>query len=149
MSEFEAPSGAKVKINIAPFKDSMKLKSAIAKELADSDFSFDFDPSKDIKKQDFDIAGIAKIMALLDSSEAVNNALMDCLLRCTYNSEKITGATFEPEEAREDYYDIVAACLKVNIGPFFKSLLSKFLPIIKMFQENLAAKQAEKSQKSE
>lgn len=140
MSEFKAPSGAKFKINPANFKDAMALKSAIAKEISSANVSFDIDLSKGAN-QDIDAMDFAKLVAVVDASDRVNECLFKCLIRCTYNGEKITHATFEPVEAREDYYEIVFACLKENIAPFFKGLISKLSPFMARDQTK------EKSQK--
>jgi hypothetical protein len=133
MEEFKAPSGKQVVINPAPFKDALALKQAIASEFARSDFKMDLDfggKVGSLKDMEFDIAQIAKLAALVDSSEVVYKALFTCLSRCSHDKEKITEATFEPEDHRQDYYEIVLACIRVNLGPFFKGLLSKFAPIL-------------------
>lgn len=111
----------------------MALKSAIGKVLSDSDFQIMFSPEKSLKEQDIDIAGFAKLAALVDSNTEVFEALMKCLAKCSYESEKITKATFESAEARGDYYPIAFACLKENLLPFFKSLLSQSSPAIQAF----------------
>jgi hypothetical protein len=121
--EFETASGAKVKINVADFISSMKLKKAIVEAVKESDV--------DIAKIDLDnlkvgaIDSILQIVLTADSSDNVQDAIFKCLERCTYNSEKITKDIFEPVEAREDYYEIVIACLKENLTPFFKPLFLK------------------------
>ena len=126
MAEFVAASGAKVVINTAPFKDVMALKSAIGKELANSSFNLPLDMSlKNLKDVDFDIAAFGKLILLVDSSEEVNKHLFSCLARCLRNDEKITLNTFEIEDARQDYYEIVISCLKVNLSPFLKALISQ------------------------
>lgn len=145
MPEIQVPSGKQVLINPAPFQDAMTLKSAIGKAISGSDVEISIDFAKELKTQEFDLASIVKLAALVDSDAAINEALMKCLIRCTYDGEKITMQTFEPVEAREDYYPIVLACLKENIGPFFKSQLSRLLPAM----EALKAMAAEKPQKSE
>jgi len=138
--EFLAPSGKKVVINAAPFRDVMALKQAIASEIANSKFKIDLDFSgqaASFKDMDFDVAEIVKLLALVDSSDAVYGKMLSCLVRCTHNGEKITENTFEPEDFRQDYYEIVLACLKVNLGPFFKGLLSKFAPFLQAYQNRM------------
>lgn len=139
MTEFTATSGAKVKINPADFKSAMALKSAIAKEMSKSEFEISgFDMQKDINIADF-----AKMALAVDSSPAVYKALFDCLVRCTYDGQKITEAIFEEVDARQDYYEIVIACLKENLLPFFNGLVSKLKPLMDKLPKN----QAEESQK--
>lgn len=121
--DFTSTTGAKVKVNAAPFVDAMALKNAITKELADSGISFG---TKGISADmDLDVGAMLSHVMRLDSSPAVNAALFSCLQRCTYNGIKVTEATFEDPATREDYYEVVFACLKENITPFFKGLVSK------------------------
>ncbi len=127
MSEFLASTGTKVVINVADFEDAVNLKNAVSKQLATAGIKFDIDPQKT------DIGSILGAIMQVDSSPEVNALLWPCLVRCTYGGHKITKQTFEPPDAREDYYDIVLACAKANLTPFFKSLISqlKELPIFK------------------
>lgn len=109
-------TGAKIAINTCSFEDAFRLKSLIQKSLLDNNIQLD-------KALEEDILGI--IMAL-DSSKEVFEAMFKCLIKSTYNGIKITKETFEDEKARVDLYEIFFYCLKVNIYPFFKSLLSRF-----------------------
>lgn len=108
MTEFIAPSGAKVVINVAPWVDAKILQKALLRELA--------------------IAGEISLSAALmvAASDPVEKAMMVCLSRCLYNNQKIIDATFDKPEARADYYEIVLACGKENLGPLAESLRSKF-----------------------
>lgn len=139
MTEFTATSGANVKINPADFKSAMALKSAVAKELSKSEFEVSgFDMEKDVNIADF-----AKMALAVDSSPLVYDCLFKCLVRCTYNGQKITEATFEDVEARQDYYEIVLACLKENLLPFFNGLVSKLKPFMDKLPKNQAAESQE------
>jgi len=135
-------SGAMLKLSIAPFQDSMNLKNSIMREIAGSGLDIDIDIDfKNLQKdQKIDVGALVKLIALVDSSPSVNQALMKCLERCTYNGDKITAKIFETESAREDYYEIVLECLKVNLIPFFKGLSAKLnameLPWMRTVQEN-------------
>lgn len=124
--EFTAQSGAKVRINPADFRDAMALKSAIAKEISKSDF----DLSAGSLTDKIDIADFAKIALAVDSSDTVYDCMFKCLVRCTYDGQKITEATFEDVNSRQDYYEIVIACLKENLLPFFGGLVSKLKPLL-------------------
>lgn len=114
MAEIKVPSGSKVVINAAPWKDAKELKKAIERELAAKGASLEFNE-----------ASLAVAFLAVDGSDAVERALAPCLLRCTYNDEKITESTFDPPEARKDYYDIVIACMKENLSPLADSLFSE------------------------
>lgn len=121
--EFTTASGARVKMAIAPFQDGMALKNAILSEVARTGIDIDL---KDMNlKADIDVSKLMRIWATVDSSQAVNDCLMRCLARCTYNGERVTLATFEDEKAREDYYEVVLEGLKVNLSPFFKGLFAR------------------------
>lgn len=124
--EFTTNNGIKVKINPADFKDAIALKSAFAKEVASANFELDF---KSLS-ENIDLAEIVKLAAAVDSSELVQEKIFKCLARCTYDGQRITEATFEDMAAREDYYQIVIECLKVNLSPFFKGLISKLSPLM-------------------
>jgi hypothetical protein len=116
MPEFQTAGGNTVAVNAAPWRDAVALKNAIAKEFLASGAVLDLKA---------DASNLSKVILAVDSSDAVYKALMACLSRCTFNNQKIVDATFENESAREDYYEIVTECLKVNLSPFFKGLLLK------------------------
>ncbi len=118
MTEIVTSSGAKVVIGMAPFKAAMALKNAIARELAVTGVQIE-------SVDDFTVGSFLPAILTVDSSPAVYAALFDCLARCSYNGDKITENTFENATARADYYDIVLACAKENLSPFFKNLASK------------------------
>lgn len=115
--EFTAPSGAKVVINLAPWKDAKALKKALEREAA---------AAGSIIPQNMGDAASVITLLKIDGSEAFDAALWPCLVRCTRNDVKIVEETFDTAEARKDYYDIVQHCLKENLGPLVESLFSKF-----------------------
>lgn len=125
MIEFTATSGAKVKINVADFEDAQNLKFAIQKALKNE--NVELSSLNDLMSSD--AWPIAKIIMAVDSSKDVNEAIWPCLARCSRNGDKITKMTFEPVDARKDYYEIVVACVKENILPLFEGVfaLSKSL----------------------
>lgn len=106
MVDLIVPSGAKVVIKVAPFEDAIALEQAIAKQMA--------------------IGGSFNLSTfmLVVSSPDVYSALMRCLVRCTYNNEKITHKTFDKEEARADFIPIASEAVRKNIGPFEEGLVS-------------------------
>lgn len=117
MADFQVSSGAKVNIKIASFGEVMRFKNAIQKAFSKSGIKFELSDN---------ISDLTQIVMLIDSDDDVFRCLFECLKKCTYNGEKITENTFEPEDARQDYYDIVIECLKVNFSPFLKGLASKW-----------------------
>jgi hypothetical protein len=69
---------------------------------------------------------IKNVLISIDISETAENAIFDCLKHCVYDkTHKVTQELFdEVEEAREDYYEIIFACIEENLKPFIKSLVS-------------------------
>lgn len=135
MVEFVTKTGAKVVTNLAPWEDAKRLKAAVEKEASASGLKID-------AKTDASV--FVNALLSVDGSESVDAALWPCLIRCTRNSEKITSQTFDTKEGRQDYYEIVKACMTENFGPLVEGLLS-VLPagLMKMM------KQPENGQKSE
>lgn len=128
-------SGAEVKINVADWTSSKRLQKAInlaikksGVELSKVDIEQLFSGSKSEMLTSVKSGALDSLLDLVlsvDSDDEVEKALFKCLERCTYNGEKITKDTFEDVEARGDYYEIVIHCLKENLAPFFRPLLSK------------------------
>lgn len=109
-----------VLINIASFRAASNLRRTITKIASEQKL--------DIENMELNDGILNKILPLLfklDSNIEFENALFECLASCAYDSEKITPETFEPVQNREMYYPIVAACLEVNLKPFFQPLLAK------------------------
>jgi hypothetical protein len=132
--EFTTESGIEVKINNADFISATRLRVAVLSALKDSDIELskiDIESLLSIKKNMVAAVKSGALDALLDlivsidCSKKVSDALYACLARSTYNKLKIVPDTFEPVEARGDYYIIVAACLKENVLPFFQPLLQQ------------------------
>lgn len=135
--EFKAPSGAKVVINPADFEAAMELKSCIMHELSKADVKVELSSLT----TESDLTDIVKLFATIDSSKAVQNAVFDCLVRCTHNGEKITRQTFDDVNNRQDYYDIVFNCIKENLTPFVKSLRLWFSTIMQSVSKGEGQKQ--------
>ena len=123
--EFITTNGQKkVTINVAPFKEMCALKSEAMKCLK----SIDKGEFSTLKEGD-NMKALDKFIDVLisaDTSEDFNKALFKCLGRCVYDEfHAITPQFFDDNpEAIEDYYEIVAYCVKVNLTPFFKSLVT-------------------------
>lgn len=134
MKDFKSSiTGNRIVINCASMKEVQKLKQVILTELKNSPFSFKLNgKTDDIMEKDVDLSGIIEFMKNsligIDTSEDFQVALYDCLKHCTYkNTYKINEDLFDNEdvpEAREDYYEIVFACVEENLRPFMKSLSS-------------------------
>lgn len=135
--ELTTGTGAEVKIEVADFITSMTLKKAVVEAVKESKIDIANIDLENLKVGAID--SILQVILTADCSDKVNEAIFKCLARCKYNGERISKDTFEPIEAREDYYEIVIACLKENLAPFFKPLFLKL--------NSLQEKMIQKSQK--
>lgn len=116
MREVTLPTGAILGLAPAPFDDAKHLYQTLLFEARTLDISFDHELSKQLTK--------LFIYAL--SSKAIDQAMVPCLKRCTYNKLKIDRDTFEEVETREDYIKVLALVAEENITPFMKSLFAEF-----------------------
>lgn len=122
MKEIELPSGAKLKIGLAPFAASKELYQVILDEAK----SLKIEASTEIDVSLFKDAFCAAL-----SSKRIENAVLECAKKCVYNDLKIDGNTFEPVEARQDYIPMLIEVAKENLLPFTKSLSAKYGDILK------------------
>lgn len=132
MKEIDLPSGAKLKITLAPFADARDLYQAMLEEMKNINFTSSSDVSQVLKE--FICYGF--------SSKRIEVCLEKCFTRCLYNSGngdlKIDKSTFEPVEARDDYLTVCLEVAKENIFPFTKSLYAKYQPFIEMIKKGQA-----------
>lgn len=120
MEEVKLPSGAVLKIQIAPFSDAKALYQAVLEEMRSVEIT-----SKT------DMASVFKDLACIGfSSRRIEAALEKCFERCLIDQGKgvlkIDKNTFEPVERRDDYLVVCLAVAKANIGPFVKSLYAEY-----------------------
>ena len=108
-------TGARIVINPCSFMEAFKLKSVIQRALISTGINIE-----DAFEED-----LVKFIFSLDSSEEVMLCLFECLKRSQYNDVAIKPDVFDDLKAREDLYDIFFNCIKINLGPFLQSLLSK------------------------
>lgn len=128
--EFKGQNGKRIVINTASFKEATALKKAIEKELLKTNVSLDVKSLQEIneKYSMIEFLNLAKnFIFSCETSDEFERVLFECLKHCTYDNIQIKEQLFDDvPEAREDYYMIVFECIKENVLPFFKSLLSKF-----------------------
>lgn len=113
--KFIAPSGAEIVISSASWGETTALRRAINQHISEGLTSD---------------ANVMQLALKVESSKEVYDAVFSCLSRCTYNGSKITEATFEDENARQDYLDIVCACIDKNMEPFKKKHPSQLLAFL-------------------
>lgn len=134
MKEFNAENtGNRIVINCATIDEVKRLKQVIVKEIQKSPLGLKLIGSnEDILNKEIDIVGILEfiknVLLGIESSDEFDEAIYNCLKHCTYKSTyRIDKQLFDNAqipEAREDYYEIVLACVEENMRPFLKSLVS-------------------------
>jgi len=118
----DLPSGAKLKVTPAPFKDAKALYQACLEELK----GLNLDP-----KQEIDANFFKGLFCVGFSSQKIEAALYKCFQRCTYNGNRIVDdSIFEDVDARDDYFMVCFEVAKANIMPFTKSLSAKYAHIL-------------------
>lgn len=113
-------SGATLEIAVASFATGNRLMKTVARELSSVNFDLNFTSFADLSGQDVNVIKNAVFQLL--QSDALETALMECMKRCLYNGERIVPATFEAEDARQDYLPVAWEVMKANLSPFFKGL---------------------------
>jgi len=108
-------TGAKIVINPCSLVDAFKLKAVVEKALLSMNKNLE-----DLFEED-----VMAIIVTVDSSQEVFDCVFDCLKNSIYNGVPIKPDVFDDLKAREDFYDVVYQCIKVNLTPFFKKLLSE------------------------
>lgn len=120
--EFTTKSNIKVALTPASLDKAFKLKSLVEKALLKQGIKiFDILGKGDISYED-----LFNLAMVVDSDVEVFDACFECMDKSIYNDVKITKAVFEEESARGDLYEVLFYCLKVNVYPFFRLLLSSF-----------------------
>ena len=122
MRTVNLPSGAELKIGLAPFSEANALFKAVGSELKNLKVTLD---------TDIDVNLLKDIVCSAVASDKIEACIWDCMKKCIYNDTRITKETFEPEEARQDYYVVLLEVAKDNLTPFTKSLSAQFADILK------------------
>jgi hypothetical protein len=118
MKEFTAPSGAKVVIGVAAWGNFQALQGAVFREAAKIGFDLKgFKMDTEINLGGL-ISTFANVFLSIAGSPEVYALLWPCLEKSTYNGHKITQATFEPIETRQDYFEILKEFALFNVTPF-------------------------------
>lgn len=125
MSEVTLPSGAKLKVQEAPFVDSKALYQALLEEAA----GLKLDPNQDI-----DVNFFKDVFCVGFSSKKIEACIWKCMERVTYDGQRVTMDSFEPVKAREDYMTVLFEVVQENIRPFAKNLYAQFSRITGMMQ---------------
>lgn len=129
------PSGAELKVTLAPFADSRALYQAVLAEMK----GLKLDP-----KQEIDATFWKDVFCTILSSKKIERAIWKCMTRATYCGLKIDENTFEPKEARDDYFYVMKEVAKENLLPFTKSLGAEYSAILENLKPSLASRQPTK-----
>lgn len=108
-------TGARIVINPCSYIEARRLQTTIEKALLNQNLNIEGLLGEDL----------LTIVFALDSSEEVIDMLFTCLKKSTYNDVSIKPEVFDDVTAREDLYEIFGNCIKINIHPFLKRILSK------------------------
>ena len=135
--EFTTKSGAKVTLNTASLDKAYRLKSLVEKALLKQGINI----SDLLDKGEISGEDIFNLALAIDSDVDVFDACFDCMEKSIYKDVKITKEVFEEESARADLYEVLFYCLKVNVYPFFKNLLSS----LSLSKDNLKSGESLKS----
>jgi hypothetical protein len=124
-------NGMELKITPASFSDAMALEKAIGRALKGTKFTMptiiqDGAGKVDLEKSDIDLVGVIDLVLGAAVSDEVETCLFSCAQTALLGTSKIDRDFFEKVEHRELYYPIMVEIIKVNVGPFFKGLASKF-----------------------
>lgn len=134
MTEVKMPSGATLKVDLAPFAVGKALYQAMLEEAEGLRISITDNLDADFIKNIF-CRGMA--------SKKIEQCLYKCMERSLYNGSKlcidgkIDETLFEPEGARQDYMPMLFEVARVNLFPFTKSLFAELKRVTEMIQKGL------------
>lgn len=127
----------RVLINCASMADVIELKREILKQLKNQNISTELMSGKgDLLDKDINITEVINFLKncliSMDISQELEEAIFKCLGYCIYDTvHPINKDLFDTicPDAREDYYEIIIACIEENLKPFMKSLISAWSTI--------------------
>ena len=120
-TEIVLPSGALLKIQLAPFAEAKALYKAVLKELKTIKLDMGEDSKRELPSY------ILEAFCITLSSDEIEAAAHRCMSRCLYNGVRIDmKETWEPVDARGDYTSAMIAIGKENLVPFGKALFAEF-----------------------
>jgi len=131
MLKFTAPSGAKVEMTLSDYSTSFDLMKAVMKAVRQGGVGSKI--PKDIQLSDLaklkeanlnDLGGLADAIIDIITSREVEELVFKCMERCSYDNERISRSTFEPEDRRGDFLFIAWEVGRANVLPFGSHLTS-------------------------
>jgi hypothetical protein len=130
-SPIKLPSGAELKITLSPFAVSKDLYQAFLVEMK----NLKMDP-----KQEIDANFFKDIFCVAFSSKEIEEKLFKCMEKTMYDTTQLKSkaeieSAFEPESARDDYFQVCFEVAKANIMPFTKSLYAQYSHIWELLKQ--------------
>lgn len=117
MEPIKLPSGRELKITLSPFHVSRDLYQAMLEEIVNLKLDMHADIDGNLYKNIFCIAL---------SSKKIEKALWKCMEKTTIDGIRVTEDSFEAEDHRDDYFNVMFEVAKANIQPFTKSLYAQY-----------------------
>lgn len=119
------PSGAELEVTLLDFEPAFEISQAVTRfvGLLDVDLkSLEVEKWKTVS--DIDVNAIKRPLSQILSNSDLTKAANKCLVKCTYNNQRISEKTWNAPEARKDYFHAMFYALKDNIYPFFEGVFS-------------------------
>ena len=139
MKDFITQNGQKrVVINCATMAEVIELKREIFKQIKNTKIGSDLisGGEKDLLEKDINLGQVIDflkdILISMDISTELESVIYKCLAHCTYDTVHVINMNLFDNicpDARQDYYEIIIACIEENLKPFMKSLVSAWSTI--------------------
>jgi hypothetical protein len=129
MKSIKLPSGAELKVTLAPFSVGKAFYQVCLQEIKSMRLDDNAEIDANLYK-DFFCTGF--------SSTKVDLALQPLIKNALYNDLRITDDLFEPEEARQDYMFVCFYVAKENLLPFTKALTQQYSVLLEQLKKPLA-----------
>lgn len=120
-------NGQELRITPSSWSNAMELQKALGRAIKTENLPFELG---DFRKIDDAIEKLlptlVKGLLAVVTSDEVEVALFKCAEKALLGTAKINRDFFEDVENRPHYFSIMLEVIKVNVGPFFKTLSSLF-----------------------
>lgn len=126
--ELTLPSGKTLLIQPADFKTAKDLYKAFAEEFLKLDINEDTDVKWGV---------IKNLVCSALASDKIEKCLWECFKTVTIDKLKIDQQTFEPVDARDDWFTVCMEVARDNVLPFTRSLMPWFLVLLEKARSSL------------
>jgi hypothetical protein len=129
--DLKLPSGRTLHIQVAPFRPAKALYQAFAEECK----TLKMDPESELDANLF-----KDLLCTALASKKIEGCIWDCFKTVTIDDLKIDDDSFEPVEARDDYFTVCLEVARDNLLPFAKSLLQQYSAVLGKVKSSLVPK---------